>query len=91
MKKLVISLTLVLLTLFCVSTVGCKKDEWQEVQSITYTTDSGSTTLTSKYHWEITSETIDESEYNNAPWELKMPKLSFAGNITVPKDRNKFF
>ena len=56
-----------ILCAFLISSViffaGCS-DKWTEVQSITYHTDSGSTTYTSMIYRDITYEEITENEYN---------------------------
>lgn len=46
-------------------------DDWKEVQSITYTTESGSKTLVSVCVWDTTKEEITKEEYDNAPATFK--------------------
>lgn len=71
MKKFISSLCLAILFAMVFVSVGCDSSEWKEVQSITYTTESGSTALYSKLCWDLTIEEIEKSEYDEAPKEYK--------------------
>ena len=90
-------LTIVLLAVcacFTIPFTGCdtlSDNDWQEVQSITYTTDSGSKTLTSRYEWKYSSEKITGEEYENAPYSLKIGEYDsfFSGTISI--DRTQFY
>lgn len=82
MKKFIIALSLLLVFVFSMPFTACKS-KWTEIQSITYTTQEGTTTLTSKYKWEYDKTEITEEDYNNAPEELKYPYISTSHNIPI--------
>ncbi len=69
-KKLFSIIALCIGCVILAASVGCNNlsegDGWVEVQSITYTTGDGTTTLTSECVWDTTSVDISKSEYDNA-------------------------
>ncbi len=75
MKKLFATICIFLLLPIVIAVTGCNTlnngDDWKEVQSITYTTDKSTTTLTSECIWECERIEIEKSEYDNAPVESK--------------------
>lgn len=84
MKKL-LTLCLVLTFILSFSFIGCNKSgKWQEVQSITYTTTTGTTTFTSKFIWDLEQEYISEEEWNNAPQDFKRRYIEDLTNIRQP-------
>lgn len=91
MKRLLATLSLLFLLPIVVAVAGCNNlsegDGWKEVQSITYTTENGTTTLTSECEWDIESESISEEEYNNATEEF-ISIYTFSNHIG--KDRKSF-
>lgn len=92
MKKLFATISIFLLLPIVAAVAGCNTlsegDGWTEVQSITYTTDKGTTTLTSVCEWDIESESISKEEYNNAPEELKRDIDTFS--YYIGKDKKSF-
>ena len=74
-KKLFSVLVLCIGCVILAASAGCNTlsegDGWTEVQSITYTTENGTTTLTSKCFYDIKVDAINQSEYDNAPNEEK--------------------
>ncbi len=92
MKKFITALCLFfLLPIICVVS-GCNtlnnNNGWTEVQSITYTTENGSTTLTSECVWDYERVEIEKSEYDSAPDDQKVYILSLQKEINI--DRNEF-
>ena len=75
MKKFITALCLFLLLPVVVAVAGCNNlsegDGWVEVQSITYTTENGTTTLTSKCFYDIKVDAVNQSEYDNVTNEEK--------------------
>ena len=59
---------------------GCS-DDWTEVQSITYYTDSVAHTYTSKIFYDVTVQDIEQSDYDNAP---KEQQHCYYGYFTEP-------
>lgn len=74
-KKLFSVLVLCICCAVLATVAGCNTlsegDGWVEVQSITYTTEKGSTTLTSQCEWSYDSVEIEKAEYDSAPIESK--------------------
>lgn len=85
MKKFFAVLMAAVLLILPVSLSACSGG-WQEVQSITYTTDTGSKTLTSTYIFDHTTVDITKEEYN--PDLQDQITVSYHGNI--PKSRKEF-
>ena len=70
MKKFFSVLMAAVLLMLPVSLSACSGG-WQEVQSITYTTDTGSKTLTSKYEWNLIRDDISKEEYDKKVKEIE--------------------
>lgn len=92
-KKLFSVVALCISCVILAASVGCNTlsegDGWTEVQSITYTTESGTTTLTSECEWNTNSIIIDKSEYDSIPDEEKnSDSVDFPYYISV--DRKDF-
>ena len=88
MKKLFSSLCV--FAIICLLAFSGCSDGWTEVQSITYYTDSHSTTYTSMLYYNVTSESIKETDYIEAPESQKNKfcfKRSYSAEIDV--DRKK--
>lgn len=85
MKKLLAAIMASVIFIFPLSLSSCSGG-WQEIQSITYTTDTGSETLTSSYIFDYTTEDITEAEYN--PDLQDQITISYRGKI--PKNRKEF-
>ena len=84
-----------ILCAFVISSVvffaGCS-DKWTEVQSITYHTDSGSTTYTSTIYRNATDiELITEEEFNNAPPEYTESVMGYGwhSSLVIPINRTE--
>ncbi len=95
MKKLFATLSLLFLLPVIVCAAGCNSG-WTEVQSITYTTEEGTTTLTSECVWDIDTSVVEQSDYDNATSEQKnenyfiLELLYDAKYETIDIDRNQF-
>lgn len=80
----------------CTSTTSETSDgDWIEIQSITYTTDTESKTLTSTYEWVYEGDTVGRDEFINAPSDKKFP-YTLHGNIdsekgNLPEDPSGYF
>lgn len=91
MKKLFSVLMAAILLVLPVSLSACSGG-WQEIQSITYTTSTGSKTLTSTYEWNlIRNDDISKEEYDSVSNEFKYPIGSIIQSYgTIPIDRDNF-
>ena len=88
MKKFFAVLMAVVLLILPMPLSACSGG-WQEIQSITYTTDTGSKTLTSNYEWNLIRDDISKEEYDSASNDLKYPIGSTITSYgTIPIDRN---
>lgn len=87
MKKLFSSLCV--FAIICLLAFSGCSDGWTEVQSITYYTDSHSTTYTSMVYRKIKDiETITESEYAQAPESQKEFRFDFfTFDLEIPVNR----
>lgn len=100
MKKLItLILTVALCACLSIPFAGCETynsdDEWIEVQSITYTTEDGTKTLTSTYQLNISKESIEQAEFDSAPTENKLtiPEGSWGPTSTkgeITSNRTEF-
>ena len=94
MKKFFSVLMAAILLILPVSLSSCSGG-WQEVQSITYTTDTESKTLTSTYEWSYEGDMAGRDEFINAPSDEIFP-YALHGNIdsekgNLPENPSKFF
>lgn len=84
-----------ILTALCLCSIipfaACGEPQWQEVQSVSYTTESGETVLNSEYSWNMTSEKIDENEYLAHSDKLGALIFDFKKNKIIPLNRNELF
>lgn len=88
MKKFFSAFLTAILLVFPISLSACSNDgEWKEIQSIYYRTDTGSTTVTSTYTWDIEYEDISQEEYDAAPQEYKEGAIYAYGGMQI--DRKK--
>ena len=80
----------------CASTTSETGDgDWIDVQSITYTTETESKTLTSTYEWVYEGDTVDMEEFSNATSDQIFPYY-LRGDIdseksNLPENPSKFF
>lgn len=75
MKKFIAGLFALVLAALPFTATGCNtlsNDDWKEVQSVTYTIGTESTTLKSKLYWNFVSSEIEKTEYDNAPESQKL-------------------
>lgn len=90
-KKLFSVLVLCIGCVILAASAGCNTlpegDGWTEVQSITYTTENGTTTLTSSYRFNVTTENIEQVEYDSAPDEYKH-KTEYADYYSIWLEEN---
>ena len=92
-KKLLLTVILLAVCACCTIPFTACGGGWQEVQSITYKTEEGSKTFTSKFYWDVTVEIIEQTDYDSAPEELKSYSNSsygFPPERTIDTDRNEF-
>lgn len=88
MKKFFSAFLTAILLVFPISLSACSNDgEWKEIQSITYRTETGGTTVTSTYTWDIEYEDISQEEYDAAPQEYKEGAIYAYGEMQI--DRKK--
>lgn len=88
MKKFFSAFLTAILLVFPISLSACSNDgEWKEIQSIYYRTETGSTTVTSTYTWDIEYEDISREEYDAAPQEYKEGSTGSHGEMEI--DRKK--
>ena len=88
MKKFFSAFLTAILLVFPISLSACSNDgEWKEIQSIYYRTETGSTTVTSTYTWDIEYEDISQEEYDAAPQEYKEGAIDVYGGMQI--DRKK--
>ena len=88
MKKFFSAFLTAILLVFPISLSACSNDgEWKEIQSIYYRTETGGTTVTSTYSWDIEYEDISQEEYDAAPQEYKDCFISSYGEMQI--DRKK--
>lgn len=88
MKKFFAVLMAAVLLILPVSLSACSGG-WQEIHSITYTTDTGSKTLTSTYEWNLIRDDISKEEYDSASDDMKYPIGStISSHGIIPIDRN---
>lgn len=66
-RKLFVTAVLLAICVCCIVPFAACGDGWEEVQSITYKTNSSSKTLYSKCIWDITYQDILKEEFDNAP------------------------
>ncbi|MDE6690988.1 MAG: hypothetical protein K2K04_03375 [Clostridia bacterium] len=94
MKKFITALCMFLLLPIVVAVAGCNNlsegDDWKEVQSITYTTDKDTTTLTSECVWEYERVEIEKSEYDSAPDNQKRFGSGIFSTSSLDIDRKTF-
>ena len=92
MKRLLATICVLLLLPIVVAVAGCNNQNegngWVEVQSITYTTENGTTTLTSECEWDCERVEIEKSEYDSAPQTQKWIGFYLYG--TINSDRAEF-
>ena len=91
MKKLLLPLCFVFALTLLLST-GCKKNDWIEVQSITYTVGDETHTLTSTYEIDYDRQPITQEEFcafhNITPDQLDNISATFESNGVIPKNRH---
>lgn len=88
MKKFFSAFLTAILLVFPISLSACSNDgEWKEIQSIYYRTETGSTTVTSTYTWDIEYEEISKEEYDAAPQEYKDCFIRSYGEMQIDKKK----